>query len=50
MMSVKFGKPLDVEPLREKARTCSRQELWGIYQEAAESTMTAIRKLQPIED
>ena len=27
MMSVKFGKPLDVEPLREKARTCSRQEL-----------------------
>lgn len=50
MMSVKFGKPLDFEPLREQARTCSRQELRGIYQEAAESTMTAIRKLQPIED
>jgi len=50
MMSVKFGKPLDMELLRTRAESCSRQELRGIYQEAAEATMLAIKKLKPVED
>lgn len=50
MMSVKFGKPLDVAPLRAKAKSCSKQELRSIYQHAAEATMDAIQKLRPVED
>ena len=50
MMSVKFGKPLKMQPLRVRAATCSRRELRGIFQEAAEVTMEAIKNLQPIED
>lgn len=50
MMSVKFGKPLDVAPLRAKAKSCSKQELRSIYQNAAEATIDAIQKLRPVED
>ena len=50
MISVKFGKPLDFEHLRSKAKKCPRRELRGIYQEAAEMTMCAIEKLRPIKD
>ena len=50
MISVKFGKPLDIEYLRDKAKTCSRSELRNIYQEAAEMTMCAVQKLRPIKD
>ena len=50
MISVKYGKPLDIEHLRARAKKCRRGELRDIYQEAAEATMSAIKKLRPVKD
>jgi len=47
---VKYGRPMDFEPLRAKAKSCSKARLKEIYQEVADEIMAAIAKLEPKED
>jgi methyltransferase-like protein len=49
-VSVKYGRPMNFEQLRDEAKTCTKQRLKEIYQEIAEQVMQAISKLQPCED
>lgn len=46
-IAVKFGRPMMFEALRAEAKTCSKQRLKQIYQEAADDVMAAVAKLEP---
>lgn len=47
---VKYGRPMNFEPLRAEAKQCSKARLKEIYQEVADEIMAAIAKLEPRED
>ena len=47
---VKYGAPLDFKALREEAKTCTKPRLKQIYQEIADQLMTAIAKLEAVQD
>lgn len=49
-LTVKFGRPLDLESFRAEARSCSRARLKEIYREAATAVMEGIAALTPFED
>ena len=46
----KYGKPIDFSELRAEAKTCSRERLKEIYQEAADEIMKAIAEIRPYEE
>ncbi len=47
---LKFGRPLNFEPLRAEAKTCDKARLKEIYQQVANEIMVAIARLEPRED
>ena len=47
---VKYGKPMDFATLREEAKTCPKQRLKEIYQEASTAVMREIAALEPKPD
>lgn len=47
---VKFGEPMRFERERAEAASCSKPRLKQIYQEVADSLMSAIGQLQPFEE
>jgi len=49
-VTVKYGKPMYFETLRNEAKQCSKERLKQIYQQVANELMAAIAKLQPSED
>ena len=49
-VAVKYGQPMSFGHLRAEARTCSKERLKQIYQEAAHEIMAAIAKLEPHAD
>jgi 1-acyl-sn-glycerol-3-phosphate acyltransferase len=49
-VSVKYGRPLFFEKLRQEARSCSKARLKEIYQQIADEIMHAIAALEPWED
>ena len=49
-VSVKYGRPIDFEKLREESKHCSKTRLKEIYQQVADEIMAAIAKLEPCED
>jgi 1-acyl-sn-glycerol-3-phosphate acyltransferase len=49
-IAVKYGEPMDFAALRAEARTCSKDRLKEIYQQAADEVMAAIARLQPCRD
>jgi 1-acyl-sn-glycerol-3-phosphate acyltransferase len=49
-IKIKFGDPLDLQPLREEAKNASKERLKAIYQEATEKIMAAISQIQPHRD
>jgi 1-acyl-sn-glycerol-3-phosphate acyltransferase len=49
-VAVKYGEPMDFAALRAEAKTCSKDRLKAIYQEAADEIMAAITQLQPCTD
>lgn len=49
-VSVKYGHPMKCEALRAEARTCSKDRLKDIYQEASEQIMREIAALKPGQD
>jgi 1-acyl-sn-glycerol-3-phosphate acyltransferase len=49
-VGVKFGRAIDFEQMRFEARSCSKARLKQIYQEIADSIMSAISKLEPYEE
>lgn len=49
-VSIKYGRPMDFEPLRKEARNCSKERLKEIYQEASDRIMTVIAALKPATD
>ena len=46
----KYGEPMNFTALRAEAKTCTKERLKQIYQEAADELMAAIGKLQPCWD
>lgn len=46
-IAVAYGEPLDFTALRREAKTASKERLKAIYQEAADTVMAAIARLQP---
>lgn len=49
-VAVKYGHPMDFSALRAEARTCSKERLKELYQEASDQIMAAIADLKPGED
>jgi 1-acyl-sn-glycerol-3-phosphate acyltransferase len=49
-VTVKYGRPMMFEKLREEAKTCSKPRLKEIYQQVADELMAEIEKLEPVED
>lgn len=49
-VQVKYGEPMDFASLRAEAKSCSKDRLKEIYQEAADELMASIAKLQPCWD
>ena len=49
-VSVKYGHPMEFARLRAEAKTCSKDRLKEIYQEASDEIMRAIAALKPGED
>jgi 1-acyl-sn-glycerol-3-phosphate acyltransferase len=49
-VAVKYGRPLDFEPLRSEAKTCSKSRLKDIYRQVSDDIMAAIQGLQPFTD
>jgi len=49
-VAVKYGTVLDLEGLRADAKSCSKDRLKELYQEASNQIMRAIAALQPGED
>jgi 1-acyl-sn-glycerol-3-phosphate acyltransferase len=49
-LTVKYGRPMQFEKLRNEAKTCSKQRLKEIYQQVADELMQTIATLQPCED
>ncbi len=49
-VAVKYGRPLNFEPLRAEAKVCSKPRLKEIYQQIADDIMAAIAKLDPSEE
>jgi 1-acyl-sn-glycerol-3-phosphate acyltransferase len=49
-VAVKFGRPMNLDPWREEARTCSKSRLKEIYQSTAEAIMDHIARLEPCLD
>ncbi len=49
-VAVKFGCPLTFEQLRAEAKNCSKPRLKEIYQQVANEIMSAIAKLEPVEE
>ena len=47
---VKYGRPMNFEPLRAEAKDCSKARLKEIYQEIADEIMSAIARLEAKED
>ncbi|MHC1764183.1 MAG: lysophospholipid acyltransferase family protein [Verrucomicrobiia bacterium] len=49
-VAVKFGAPIDFSALRAEARSCTKARLREIYQEIADTIMTSIASLEPVQD
>ena len=49
-LTVKYGRQMQFEKLRNEAKTCSKQRLKEIYQQVADELMQTIAMLQPCED
>ena len=49
-VTVKYGQPMLFEKLRAEAKVCSKPRLKEIYQQVADEIMSAIAKLEPVED
>jgi 1-acyl-sn-glycerol-3-phosphate acyltransferase len=49
-VAVKFGRPLDLDRLREESKVCSKVRLKEIYQATATEIMARIGKLEPCAD
>jgi len=49
-IKIKFGDPIDLQPLREEAKNASKERVKAIYQEATEKIMAAISQIQPHRD
>lgn len=49
-LTVKYGRPLLFQQLRQEAATCSKPRLKEIYQQVADEIMQAIAALQPCRD
>ena len=49
-IAVKYGEPMGFATLRAEAKTCTKERLKQIYQEAADELMAEIGKLQPCWD
>jgi 1-acyl-sn-glycerol-3-phosphate acyltransferase len=49
-VAVKYGHPINFEPLRAEARDCSKDRLKAIYQQASEEIMRSIAALRFGED
>jgi 1-acyl-sn-glycerol-3-phosphate acyltransferase len=49
-IQVKYGRPMNFEPLRAEAKTCSKARLKEIYQQVADEIMAVIAKLEPCRD
>ena len=49
-VTVKYGRPLAFAALRAEAKSCSKDRLKKIYQEAADEIMAAIARLEPCTD
>lgn len=44
-VSVRYGKPVDLDDLRERAKTARGEEMKAIYEETSDRVMKAIRRL-----
>lgn len=49
-VTVKYGRPLDFAASRTEAKTCPKPRVKQIYQEVANEIMSAIARLEPMED
>jgi 1-acyl-sn-glycerol-3-phosphate acyltransferase len=48
-IEIKYGQPLDLDALREEARTCTKTRLKASYREATDRVMEGIRRLDSVE-
>lgn len=49
-VAITYGNPMDFSGLRAEAKSCSKEQLKELYQEASDRVMRAIAALQPGED
>jgi 1-acyl-sn-glycerol-3-phosphate acyltransferase len=49
-VTVKYGRPMQFDKMREEAKSCTKPRLKEIYQQVADEIMHAIAALEPCED